>query len=102
MLTSRGQVKVLDFGLAKVGRCGISTQKTTTESLSSPGEIAGTLHYMSPEQCLGREADARSDISSVRAQFSTISPLGSTLFQAIHRPWCTMASSTGIPGHLHD
>lgn len=69
MLTPRGQVKVLDFGLAKVGKRSSGSSRSSTESLSSPGQIAGTLHYMSPEQCLGRQVDARSDIFSAGAVF---------------------------------
>src|SRR5690349_15533768 len=49
MLTPRGQVKVLDFGLAKVRKCASISSQSTTESLSDPPHIAGTLHYMSPE-----------------------------------------------------
>jgi serine/threonine protein kinase len=69
MLTSREQVKILDFGLAKVTRpegqpigSDISTVvKTET------GVVMGTIHYMSPEQVLGKEIDHRSDIFSLGA-----------------------------------
>ena len=67
MLTERGQVKVLDFGLAKVPKRTSASRQDITESLSSTEQIAGTLHYMSPEQCLGRKFDARSDIFSAGA-----------------------------------
>ncbi|HEX4803613.1 MAG TPA: protein kinase, partial [Myxococcaceae bacterium] len=53
MLTKAG-VKVLDFGLAKVERIALGDPV--------PGAMMGTLHYMSPEQVQGKEADARSDI----------------------------------------
>jgi tetratricopeptide (TPR) repeat protein len=64
MLTTRGQVKVLDFGLAKVLRDpGILESDTQTGSmLSIPGMLMGTVPYMSPEQVRGEELDARSDI----------------------------------------
>ena len=66
MLDRRGQVKVLDFGLAR--RFGQETP-TDTSTLSSPltqtGMLIGTPHYMSPEQVLGRELDHRSDIFSL-------------------------------------
>ena len=67
MLTSREQVKILDFGLARVAQpegqamgSDISTvMKTET------GVLMGTVQYMSPEQVLGKEVDHRSDIFSL-------------------------------------
>ncbi len=57
--TSMGlRVKVLDFGIAKL-RDDMATHLTKT------GNIMGTPHYMSPEQCLGEEIDSRSDIYSM-------------------------------------
>jgi serine/threonine protein kinase len=66
MLTSRGQVKVLDFGLAKMLRDpGILESDAQTGSmLSMPGVVMGTVPYMSPEQVRGEELDGRSDIFS--------------------------------------
>jgi eukaryotic-like serine/threonine-protein kinase len=66
MITARGQVKVLDFGLAKVARENLSTDSAAeTESLlTEPGMIIGTVPYMSPEQVRGEPLDARSDIFS--------------------------------------
>jgi serine/threonine protein kinase len=54
-------VKVLDFGLAK-RLPGASGTRTATIGISLPGEIMGTVAYMSPEQLLGENADARSDL----------------------------------------
>lgn len=51
-------VKVLDFGIAKVG--GASAKK-----LTAAGQVFGTPHYMSPEQCAGREVDLRTDIYAI-------------------------------------
>jgi len=66
MLTPRRQVKVLDFGLAKVLRDpGILEDEAETGSmLSIPGMLLGTVPYMSPEQVRGEELDGRSDIFS--------------------------------------
>ena len=55
--------KVLDFGLAKVERAVAVGEDSPTQT-TQVGAILGTLHYMSPEQVQGKEADARSDIFS--------------------------------------
>jgi TolB-like protein/Tfp pilus assembly protein PilF len=66
MLTPRNQVKVLDFGLAKVLHTsqGINREAETEELLSRSGMIVGTMPYMSPEQLRGEVVDARTDIFS--------------------------------------
>ncbi|HUL76701.1 MAG TPA: serine/threonine-protein kinase, partial [Vicinamibacteria bacterium] len=66
MVTPRGQVKMLDFGLARpvIAPGGDWTSDPTATALTSPGAVAGTLPYMSPEQARGEALDARSDIFS--------------------------------------
>jgi eukaryotic-like serine/threonine-protein kinase len=63
VVTPEGQVKVLDFGLARRLMDEQTADATTlSRSLTAPGVIAGTLAYMAPEQLKGQAADARSDI----------------------------------------
>ncbi len=61
-----GQVKVLDFGLARLTRPGGTTDtQLATEAQTEIGVVMGTLPYMSPEQALGTGMDARTDIFSL-------------------------------------
>ena len=64
MLTDRGQIKMLDFGLAKMAASGHDSD-TPTEAKTAAGMMMGTVLYMSPEQALGHEVDGRSDIFSL-------------------------------------
>ena len=59
-LTSKGQLKVLDFGLAKLAQR--LEASAATESLTKDSVLSGTLPYMSPEQVRGQHVDERSDI----------------------------------------
>jgi serine/threonine protein kinase len=64
-ITKSGQVKVLDFGLAKLAREQISNSDGNFEdSLTQMGVIPGTAVYMSPEQARSEELDPRSDLFS--------------------------------------
>jgi len=67
-LTPNGQVKILDFGLAKLAKdesLGTSTDSSLEESLTQVGVIPGTAVYMSPEQARSEDLDVRSDIFSL-------------------------------------
>lgn len=65
--TTHPQVKIVDFGLA--GFC----EKQHEQKLTNTGLLIGSVHYMSPEQCVGKRADQRSDIYS----------LGCVLYEAL-------------------
>ena len=75
VLNSRGQVKILDFGLAKIsaltdfsGDAGHGSRVETSaprRDLTVAGMVLGTVHYMSPEQARGQLTDARTDLFSL-------------------------------------
>jgi len=94
MVNARGQVKVLDFGLAKiVPRVLAAGSEATTQSLlTEPGLIIGTVAYMSPEQLRGEALDARTDIFS----------FGSTLYEMItaRQPFASESTAETISAIL--
>jgi serine/threonine protein kinase len=66
-VTRRGQAKVLDFGLAHVTppQSHLPIEEASTLARTDTGILLGTIDYMSPEQALGHEIDARTDIFSL-------------------------------------
>jgi eukaryotic-like serine/threonine-protein kinase len=69
-ITKTRQVKLLDFGLAKIDHrrdLNATAAEETLKDLTSPGSALGTVAYMSPEQARGEELDGRTDLFSLGA-----------------------------------
>lgn len=104
LLKDDGTVKIVDFGIARVGE---------TMRLTSPGSLVGTVGYMSPEQARGEDADTRSDIFSIgilayemiagRTPFDR-RDFAATINAVIHEPVPPLSpyrSDLEVPGFLY-
>ncbi|HEV2721724.1 MAG TPA: serine/threonine-protein kinase [Thermoanaerobaculia bacterium] len=65
IMVKGSRVKVLDFGIAKQVGPPTTTSDAPTTFMTQQGMILGTVHYMSPEQALGKDLDGRTDIFSL-------------------------------------
>ncbi|MFN8553285.1 MAG: protein kinase [Candidatus Obscuribacterales bacterium] len=83
-------IRIVDFGIAKV----IASDALTTQDLTQTGDLVGSPLYMSPEQCMGTNLDARSDIYS----------LGCVMYEAITGkcPFLGPNSVQTIFKHIHE
>jgi serine/threonine protein kinase/Tfp pilus assembly protein PilF len=95
MVRSDGCVKVLDFGLAKIiPASGPPRQDSIASAASIPGQIIGTVAYMSPEQIQGEEIDQQSDLFS----------FGTILYEMLtgRHPWRGSSPVDTMHAILHD
>jgi len=106
-ITEEGRIKLLDFGIAQPIRDVCARKSSTVHARSTRSTLTGTVRYMSPEQALGREVDARSDIFSAgivlyemltgRLPFNGADVL-ETIHQVIHHePAAVRSINSSIP-----
>jgi formylglycine-generating enzyme required for sulfatase activity len=103
----REEVKVLDFGIAKLKDVAGGTEKLTVA-----GMVIGTPNYLSPEQCRAMELDARSDIYSLgvvvyellsgRAPFTADTPLAVAMMHTIDPPPSLVERIPGLPPRVEE
>jgi serine/threonine-protein kinase len=95
MVRSDGYVKVLDFGLAKqISAVSFMHETAATIEVTQPGQIIGTIAYMSPEQICGHPVDERSDLFAV----------GIILYEMLtgQHPWRRASTVDTLHAILHD
>ena len=95
MVRPDGYVKVLDFGLAKWLPSSLQADAApTTLNISEPGQVLGTVDYMSPEQIEGRDVDARSDLFA----------FGIVLYEMLtgRHPWPRDSAVDTLHAIMHD
>jgi eukaryotic-like serine/threonine-protein kinase len=109
MISSKGQVKLLDFGLARIDKITASSEDSQTETVSKTksGIVIGTVAYMSPEQALGKGVDHRTDIFSTgivlyematgQPPFSGQNPMETIDKILHHQPESIVRMNYGVP-----
>ena len=95
VVTPKGQVKVLDFGLARLLR-PVSQAAAKAEALTETQGLSGTLPYMAPEQLRGEPADARTDIHAAGAVLYEMAT-GQRPFSQAHGPQLMAAILNEMP-----
>ena len=100
MVTEKGEVKVMDFGIARISRA-------ENQSRTIDGNAIGSVHYISPEQALGDAVDQRTDIYSVgvilfemlsgRLPFDGESPISVALQQVEQNPKALRSLNPNVP-----
>ena len=106
LIDKNGQAKLLDLGLASH-----FTDDRSTSRLTVPGAVLGTIHFMAPEQVIGAEVDARSDLYALgvllyrwfcdRLPFVGPDPI-SVLGQILHEPVPAIESRLQLPKGVVD
>jgi len=107
IITRRGQIKVLDFGLAKFIRPELHLHGDLMQTTgTSPGQMLGTLPYMSPEQLMGRNPDHRSDLFSLGVVLYQLAtgrvPFHGMLLEPIDQTFDRPIDSMGMQPGLHE